>query len=76
MCFSSWKKALHLHRTAISPFIGVFSSFQSPVSLYQSSHYMSLSPNEQAMLGCWKKVNVGKALMVPSERCPFSIYSF
>lgn len=61
MCFSSWKMAFQLHEIAISPFIGVFSSFQSPVCLfYQSSHYMSLSLNQQAVLGRSEKVNVGK----------------
>ena len=61
MCFSSWKMAFQLRGIAISPFIGVFSSFQSPVSLFnQSSHYMSLSVNQQAVLGHSEKVNVGK----------------
>lgn len=77
MCFSSWKMALKLHRTAISSFIWVFNSVQSPVSLiYLSSHYISLLPNKQAVLGLWKKVNFGKAFIAPSERLPLPTFSF
>lgn len=79
MCFSSWKVAFQLHGFAVSPFIGVFSSFQSPVCLFfffnQSSHYMSLSLNQQAVLWRSEKVNVGKALIAPGERSPLTLFS-
>lgn len=77
MCFSSWKVAFQLHGIAVSPFIGVFSSVQSPVSLffYQSSHYMSLSLNQEAVLGRSEKVNVGKTLIAPGERSLLTLFS-
>ena len=41
----------------------------------QSSHYMSLSLNQQAVLWRSEKVNVGKALIAPGERSPLTLFS-
>lgn len=36
---------------------------------------MSLSLNQQAVLGRSEKVNVGKALIAPGERSPLTLFS-
>lgn len=75
MCFSSWKMAFQLHEIAISPFIGVFSSFQSPVSFLSKFSLHGIVTQSTGCAWTFRKSKCWKALIAPGKRSPLNLFS-